>query len=525
MSYKTTITFPAQKINDVDTIQLILEFTHNLTGTDRNWNAVDYGLRVIDYGKREASYDLEDAFLVPGTTSMLLGDPQGVLDNLLFGADSIAVATDKKVKVTKKINGVSKFIGNMIEDTVPFDDGTATLSFTASPKIDVINKRMIYDAEGIVELNPLELTEANYYPLVHILEKIYQLVNPEIAFSNGSLEVIHNWQFQGEREIIGVGPDGCILNDISFTDLQTRTTPLFFDNSYGISNLGDVLRKISIDWCAFTGMISDNKAFFKRLFYYDENNLQTVKVENRIKNYKYGLIDYVKLNCVFNLDGLTFDDPANPYEQGVFTELEGRYLLRDSLQVFYHHPPPINERESLIAVSNLDRTNHYVFTHDGVIVNMPAEGAVYSNNGSQFQIIGTTLEGLTNNKLTTKRVSGTNDPSASGTLTKVSGTGDDTYTFTSHDDVDGFYFIRRARTPDLYNNEFKNYGDLASMFWYNFRGNMQHCRVDRFKLRGITYDFLKDFNYDGSKYQPISMIWNDAEGITECEAIYLGELA
>lgn len=507
MSYTTTITFPEQNISPTETIQLILVFDTDLTGSNRSWNAVDYNLRVLNYGKREASYDLEDAFMVPGKTSMIIGDPDRVLDDLLFGAGAIAIATDKQAKVTKKVNGVAEFIGNMIEDTIDFDDGTMTLKFTAAPKIDIINKRMVYDEDNNA-LNPFSYTGSSYYRITAVLEDIFGLVNPSISYSGGSLEVIHDWEFHGKRDTAA-----CFLMDIEFDEIFQMIDPLFFDSSYGLRNCGDILKKYALDWGCFCGFISYDKAFFKKLFYYNASNLQTVNVFNRKKGYRYGLIDYVKVTT--GISG-----PNEPYEQGTFTELEDRYLSRKSLPGFFLNAG-ISSGSNIKAV--ISRTNHFVFDHGSSIVGTE-EGTIYSNNGSQFTVVGRPYaDGSVEFTLPTIKSNGTNNPDAAGTLTLVSGVGPATITYTAYGDADGTYTVHGARQTEIYAGHI-DLGDLQSQFWYRFRGNIQNCRVDKFTLRGIGYDFLKDFNYDGSKYQPIQMEWNDAEGTTECEAIYLGEL-
>lgn len=507
MAYTTTIYFPVQNISSTETIQLILEFNTDLTGTDRVWDSKNYNLKVLNYGVREASYDLEDAFMVPNKTSMTIGDPDGILDDLLFGAGSIAVATDKQAQVTKKINGTTIFIGNMIEDTIEFDDSTMTLNFTAAPKIDIINKRMVYD-EGGSALNPFGYTESGYYHIVQVLEDIFGLVNPSISYLDGSLEILHDWEFHGVRE-----PSSCYLMNILFSEIYQLIDPLFFNNSYGILNCGDILKKYALDWGCFCGFVSYDKAFFKKLFYYNPTNLQTVIVNNRKKGYRYGLIDYVKVTTgIFG--------PNEPYEQGVFTELEGRYLTRKSLPGFYLNSG-ISSGSNIKA--EINRVNHFVFEHGSSIIGTE-EGSVYSNNSSEFTVVGRPYaDGSIEYNLPTVRSSGTNNPEASGTLTLISGVGPATITYTSYGDANGIYTINGARQTEIYGGHM-DLGDLQSQFWYRYRANIQNCRVDKFILRGVSYSFLKDFNYKGSKYQPIQMKWNDTEGITECEAIYLGEL-
>lgn len=594
MSYITRITFPVQNISPMETIQLVIEFNTLLTGTDRIWNAQDYNLRILDYGTREASYDLEDAFMVPGKTNILVGDPDGILNDLLFGSNSIALYTDKQAKVTKKINGTEVFIGHMVEDTIEYDDATMTLKFTAAPKIDTLNKRMLYDSNNnyldpakifkyqyqfigvspttfpsvgdiysingseyevlepynpsfpnylitgrlVGDTDPISLPPASgtlirvygsgdasipytsytnpavftYMHLPTILERIFGVVNSAISYP-GSLEIIHGWQFQGKRD-----SDACYLNDIDLSELYQSVDELFYNTANGLINLGDVLRKLALDWCAFTGMISFSRAFFKKLFSYNINNLQTVIVQSRQKGYRYGLIDYVKVTTL-----MSSASDNEPYEEGVFTQLADRIIVRESLPGFFINGGGTSSGTNIMAV--VSRTDYYVFYNGSTISPHPSEGAVYENNGSMFEVVGTPFDdGSVTIRLSTKRISGTNLPNASGTLTLSSGSGPATITYSSYGNADGTYIINQSRDINLFSNVFKDHGALLANFWFTYRGNIQNCRVDKFILRGISYDFLKDFNYDGSKYQPIQMKWNDADGITECEAIYLGEV-
>jgi len=76
----------------------------------------------------------------------------------------------------------------------------------------------------------------------------------------------------------------------------------------------------------------------------------------------------------------------------------------------------------------------FVFLCENLTV-FPDVGDVYSNNGSNFQILAKweNTDDATNHKinLVCKRTSGTNNPQASGNLTKVSGSGDALIGYTS----------------------------------------------------------------------------------------------
>jgi hypothetical protein len=402
---------------------------------------------------------------------------------------------------------VNKFIGNIIEDSIYYDEGTKTLKFDAAPKTDVMNKKMVFDENGS-PLNPFSYTPNNHYNIISILEDIFKLVNPSISYPS-SLSVIHNWNFQAKK-VTGSNT----INTFVIQELAQDIDPLFFDSGYEINTCGDVLRKLALDWCCFTGMISYEKAFFKKLFYYDENNLQSVIVYKWTKGYRYGLIDYIKLTT-----GIS--SPNEPYEEGVFTELQDRYLIKKTLPGFW-----VSGGTSGTNVSAyFNRANYFIFNVDGsAITTFPAENDTYSNNSSTFRVVGINETNDASSKITCLRISGTNDPQSSGNLTRVTGSGDATIAFASVSDPVGWYNVYQTRDPEIISNAFSDHGDIMAKFWFKYRGDLQNCRVDKFVFKGINYDFLKDFNHNGSKYQPIGMTFFYSQGITECEAIYLGEL-
>lgn len=78
--------------------------------------------------------------------------------------------------------------------------------------------------------------------------------------------------------------------------------------------------------------------------------------------------------------------------------------------------------------------NRRTFTVSG-ITTAPTAGATYTNNGSTFTVVYTTLTGVAPNisgTIATWTSSGNNNPLASGTLTKASGTGDATIAFSAY---------------------------------------------------------------------------------------------
>jgi hypothetical protein len=87
----------------------------------------------------------------------------------------------------------------------------------------------------------------------------------------------------------------------------------------------------------------------------------------------------------------------------------------------------------------------FEFTVTGVGV-IPEENSVYSNNGSRFVTQSTEISGAAGT-ITMRRLNNyENDPSASGTLTKISGTGDASITFSSVSDESEYDGITYSTT-------------------------------------------------------------------------------
>lgn len=108
--------------------------------------------------------------------------------------------------------------------------------------------------------------------------------------------------------------------------------------------------------------------------------------------------------------------------------------------------------------------------------------------------------------------------------------------YVSYSHIWDAYYVLKATAVDyeyvyyisdpLYIGEVQTYytwQELISKLMYYYRSKTYFNRVDAFKLQGIGYDYTKNFIYDGSKYQILSMTKYLAEGSTDIEALYLGE--
>lgn len=87
--------------------------------------------------------------------------------------------------------------------------------------------------------------------------------------------------------------------------------------------------------------------------------------------------------------------------------------------------------------------------------------------------------------------------------------------------ISGSNTIIEANDTDV-SAAYKDNGQLIADFYYQFRGNIDNIRIDRFKVVGIGYSYTSSFNHFGNKYQIIELRKNYVQGTSEIKAIYLG---
>ena len=502
--YTTTISHTIN-IPNADSIKFNLVFTHDDVGIDQSWEANDYSIKMNTWGDMEWSFDIEELLITPGSINCKLDDGQSVLHDYFFGTTASSIATEKRPNLEVDVNNNIKFSGDAVEDQIEYDMGLKQLTLNAQSDLDILNKTMVYDGNTI--LNPLALTDNNYYMLSDIILKIYQKVNASIT-----LELRQNWEFFGLSE--STSPSGLPLYDIRIDELMIDIHDLFFDTSKGISNLGDVLKKLATDWGCYTGLLNKDQAFFKQLFDYDSTNLQTLgKVRSFRKAYRYNLIEFVRI---------TINGIATPFTQGVNGGISDKILERDTLPFFY------SDGMSSSSLGNAGSNIMATLNRPGqfyIKTQLPVIGDVYLNNGSNYQVISLVGADI-GFWVRFQRISGVNDPSlAFPTLTKVSGTGPDVLNFTiSPVGLDGATFtIYRARDNNISTN-WLNLGEILALYWYFYRGDQSKCRADYFLVDGIDYNFLKCFTYGTSKYQVLSLKIKPSKLQSEIIALYLGDL-
>ena len=443
MAATLTLTSAVEAINyGGDTAQMIIVFSATGSG-DTPYTFAAKGLRVSDWGKLKWVYDFDDALLSPGEYTATVQDSISYLSDLFF--DSTMVAWAKTAQVTIKINGTIEFIGTVQTDSIEADQGEQTVTFTCDSQTDILYKQNLWvcadvQGEGIYgdPVNPFGYTDGVYYPITTLLEDIFQLVDPTITYPT-DLIVFQDWDFRGWGHWPAKTEEH--TGGILFTELQMYPGPLYFRGT-GQYNVGEVLKRLAQGFCCFTGLVHKKKAFFKKLFYYNASNLQTLgRVLNRKFGYKYPTIDFFQ--TIIRDMGL----PYPHWEFGQNTNVEGRCLQKDHYAYFVYKPGDWpNTYTQILAV------------HGG-------------------------------------------------------------YT----------WYITQCKDNNLASPIWTDSGNQVAKFWWEMRNNLAKCRIDEITVAGlgyggVSYDFLKDFNDDGRKYQPVSMEKDIANSMTTIEAIYLGEV-
>lgn len=512
--YTITITSAEQVVNGAgDYLQMIMVFSIPVEGTSVAYTATEKGIFISDWGVLEWGYDFEDALMVAGNWQVKLGDRDGYLGKLFFGkaADLPESAADKRAVFTLKLNGVLHFTGRLQEDAIEYSTARREVGVSVLPNTRALNVERLFDDDN----DPLctEFTDNTYYALTDYLDAIFQRVNAGISYVGGQLVIDSNVKYLGDYD----GTHFC-YTDILIEELEIYSHRLWFQQQTGVVNVADVLRKLAMDLCCYTGLIHDSKAFFKKLFVYDAGNVQALgRVLNFDKTYRYGLLDYVKVTYT---DVTTL---VEKYTNGSRdTRLANNRIERELLAPFCWDDT-IGAVHSHVkgATVRVDMSGFFISVPPTVA---PVVGDTYSNNGSTFEIVF--IHPHYTGYYTTKRVAGTNLPDASGTLTRVTGSGDAALTYTITVDLEGIYssVIWQAKDDTLADTDWKDGGQLVCDFWWERRSDMAKCRVDPLLVEGITYDFLKCFNHDGNKYQVMNMKVFLSGNVTQFDGIYLGEL-
>lgn len=334
--YTTTIAFPEYKVITGDIVKLTMVLTRN-DGQFSDTPTLDpraNGIEIAEIGEQEWSYDIEEFLLVPGMLSFTLLDVNLTLHNYFF-----SLPYNRRAQVTMEVKWIDRsylyaawtaagafqkeFVGYVLEEDVDRDWFEKELFFTCAPQTNILNEIELYDSGG-GSLNPLGYTGSPYWKYIKdVLLDIFKKVNPDLVAGDLTLE--HDWNFK----IFDI-PSGTYISDIPIDDVEIRAQYLFFDSTKGLKNLGDCLRSLAIDFCAMTGMVDQDRPFFKKLFTATSEFGTLKKVLDFRNIFKQQTLRYIK--TTFGAD--SYEKPGS----SAYTTYAGAYMSRDCLYIAKNYP-------------------------------------------------------------------------------------------------------------------------------------------------------------------------------------------
>ena len=252
------ITFPPKNVNG-ETIQsyLSINFNDGIPITQITSDSVN--VSIADHGESDLDFSLTEALLTPADVTITINDRDEWLKNLLYNNinDNITLFYEYY------INGTIEFSGNSKVGSKKYLNKKFTASFT-------VDTKKLYEATFIdsddINLNPLNInigaTFNATYSIPYIIDKIFRYIDPNL-----NATIIQDWIFR--TTFSGVNYDK------TFTDIYI-TSQTWFANKNFANNLGDLLKKIAEFFCCQACLLSNNTAFFRKLFYYSSSNLQTL---------------------------------------------------------------------------------------------------------------------------------------------------------------------------------------------------------------------------------------------------------
>lgn len=345
-----TYQFRDKQLGNGDEIRLTIAITINAEGTTETIISEDENVFITDIGRKEEDYDFEDTLLSPAFYSAVLSAIENGSFQKYFFDEGEAVFEDAEktalVTVDIKYSGtttwVNDFTGNVIIDSLEYNPDSTRFDFEAAPDMSILSNTMLFDLEDN-PINPFgyEMSDppqpgAFYQPIKTILLDAYKLINPSLTESDILIE--HDWNFYGEWFDEEQNPYN--VTDITLDEVEVDIYSLFFDQTYGITSVADVLIRLAQEFGCFTGMLSRDKVFFKKLFdtasaY--EYNLDDEAYFDYRKKYKFNPVTYVKVTVresvwIFSTPGYV-DYNFYVAEAGTFTGLKDSFKEIDTLTI------------------------------------------------------------------------------------------------------------------------------------------------------------------------------------------------
>lgn len=455
--------FKDQYLGNGDILRISIAFSIDMEGEDDLIMAETEDLHITDLGQKEEDYDIEDLLITPTFYSGSLSVPEDSNFKKYFFEKNeerfLKANRNAEVQILKLKEGGSsweeEFLGNIIIKSIDYNPETTSFKFEAAPDMEILTRTMIYDLDGN-PLNPLNYPNPtwpyhNDVKLVDLLLDCYRLVNPNLTVND--INIQHNWLFYAWLWI----DDSFVMEeyDWQLTDLRIQYHALFFDPSYGLQSIADVLRFIAREFCCFTGMLSKNKPFFKKIMY---SQIPVTLVDEAyydyLNRYELNKINYVRVDTRWLTAPTIYAEQAfHAPDEASFTGLKDTFYQLNNI---------------LVAFLRYDGTR-----------------ATNINAGIRI------LEPLVSDHL----VLGARDP-------EIHYPGNSTI----WRNIEGY--------PDIV-----PLGQLIADFWYNVRSDIIKCRLDKIVTGDFNVSLLNNVIFRDKEYMPLRIVKRYKEVITEIDGM------
>jgi hypothetical protein len=580
MSYTITVTFPQDTVGS-NTVQMILIFTVNDTGSNQNVSSGDQNLAIEKYGRLKWEFDLENTLLMPGELSSIIIDPNSYISNLIFEN----TLTEKQFEVQIKVDGTTDFIGIVPDNEARWDEGTKILNFKAIPQLDILNRTAIYDDDGN-PLDPLGLSTGDsesisaatwdsgtgLVTVTHASNANFN-DNTKIFISgvtgmtdlNRAFEIyneVSNTQFEIELETDQTYVSGGTVQIMSFGLNKTIYTILdeiyqFVDSSivadtatftidgpgwdllYGAGVQRDISNAVSTDGDTKVQVttsgthglsVSDEVMIREVVGMTDLNDIWTVTDIVDTTNYKVGLAtaqSYTSGGTSQQVNTAVWDDETYMLCSNLFGEADaGVSTLADLLKKlaidWFCYTGLLHQRKAFFY-----KLYHYDSGNLQTLGDVHSHQKGYKYPLYKYVKISQTF-GASRNKyfdagdFTVLDSSTLKRENTLPWLWWLSGFGSTNVSQWNGSGVSGVDYVK----DDDWDSTVDGYiasGQLLANLWHQYRSEMlPYNRADKFLVDGIEYNPIDGFNYDSKKYWPVKLEKDLDGGQSRFEAIYLG---
>lgn len=475
-----------------DRVVVTLQFTIDTSGDSATYLASTKRLHINEWGNIKLDYDFDENYLVPAEFNFGVADINGEFAALLYDG-ALAQYVEKefycKVEIKYKNAGsyVTEFSGYNVLDALQYDQFYKKHNFTIIPKTKLLNETFLfqkgYNATAFdasysytYPANPLSLVFSgnpiawNWKYLTKdsggvtgLIQDIFRLINPSIV-----IDVQQNWKFWGYD---GGTPEIPTYQSsvITFQDLIADGNwigSVFAENKNSqVHSVGDLLKDLAFSFGCMAGVVSQDKAFFRQMFYDDgaPQTMGTLLKGSHKKKYKYNKVDYVDINST-----LYTQDTGNRNRYKKYHDVRGYVAPDDNIS----GDNGLEKQIVSVAGTILGYING-VFNRAYYLSNLKS-----LRTGSNFYTI-----------LAAKHEHLAFTPEADY--------------YTNRPEPSGFLTLPR----------------LLAEYYYYLKGLFYKTYVHEFVYWGLQYDFLKSFVYDSDVFSMVSIDKNLQTGQTTIEAI------